>query len=87
MIHNHSGKIADLSTVRKSTQPHNLRLSTATVQNTKGFAAVLLLQHLPGVGTLAEPTLENPKYNTRFSIKEKKEAQKYSVLPFSEALL
>ena len=49
------------------------------IQNTKGFTVVLLLQHLPGVGTLAKPTLENPKFNTSFSMKKKKEAQEYSV--------
>lgn len=87
VIHNHSGKTADLSTVLKSTQPHNLTISAQWLFKTQMvLPAAFLLQHLPAVGTLLQPALENPKYNTSFYTKEKKYKNKQCV-PFSEAVL
>lgn len=82
MIHNHSGKIADLSTVRKSTQPHNLTVSAQRLFKTQ---KVLLLYNCYNTclawELLLSQRLKTPSTTQGSPRRKKKEAQKYSVCP------
>lgn len=60
-IHNPSGKIVDLATVLQPTQPHTASSQHSGCSNTMGLPPVLLLEHSPAVGTLAQPAFEIPK--------------------------
>lgn len=78
--HNHSGKIADLSTVLKSTQPHRLIISAEWLFKTQMvLPAVLLLKHLPAVRTLVQPALENPKVQHKLLHERKRNTRINSV--------
>lgn len=65
-IHNHSGKTADISTVLKSTQYHNLITRHSGYSKYMVLPPVLLWKHLPAVGTLVQPAFEIPKVQYKF---------------------
>lgn len=80
-IHIHSGKIADLSTVLKSTKSHNLIISAQWLFKIQTVLPAVLLPHLPAVRTLVQPALENPKVQHKL-LHERKEIQEETVCAF-----